>query len=180
MLEWLKTHGFPTSILDLIDVNGAEHRILYDYLATLGSLFIGFNEAIGVPKGNTLLCTWNKMAPERSIFDTVEDKWVPFTERLYDSIPETYTFAQRPVDQQLEMDYFVRSCGLPNHRFIWSTDSISMKHYGWVISETNKLFRGRYTFTPYMPRIKNMGRIEFGFYSIENSDWDILFKRPSA
>lgn len=94
---------------------------------------------------------------ERQIFDTVEKKWIPFTEELLLSIPHTFTYAPRPINNAMQVDYYIRACGLPKHVFIWAVDRIPRNHYG-LIRSCGQQFIGRYTFTPQLPSIKEIGR----------------------
>lgn len=86
------------------------------------------------------------------VYDNVVNSWV--YKRLYE-IPRTYTFAPYPEDVYMELDYFVRSAGLVNHRFVWSSNQhgIPFDLYMGIRSNINKEMRGRYTQCKGLPKI---------------------------
>lgn len=71
----------------------------------------------------------------------------------------------------MEIDYFIRGCGLLKHQFIWSTDAVSKENFAKIASNTNVAFCGRYTLTPWFPQIQKLGRMTRGFYMIDDDDW---------
>lgn len=170
-----RENGYPNDIRDLVKKDGADERVLYSLLAPLGMLFPYFLDPIGVPSQSENFCLPN--GPKRKIFDQEVGEWIWFNAELYESIPNTYSFAPRPIDVHMEMDYFVRSFGLPKHHFIWSDGSkgILREHFGLVRSIQNGKFHGHYTLTPWLPSIKNLGRLMSGFYVTDNEDYEAIF-----
>lgn len=164
----------------LLDKNGAEERLLYALLAPLGMLFSGFYAEIGKPIQSEYFCAPDGL--ERKIFDKGYGEWFWFTDELYESLPKTFTFAPRPIDVNMEMDYFARSFGLSKHHFIWSdnVESIPREHFAALLSKKNDMFHGRYTFTPWLPQIERLGRLEFvtndfRHYVADEEDSDAIF-----
>lgn len=145
---------------------------MYKFLAELGSMFTNFDGPIVVPIGNEILSAWR---PNRMIFDNLEKRWIPYTKEFLESLPRTCTFVPKSTTTEMEMDYFVRACGLPKHVFIWSTNGIDRENFAWIKSGRNMEYRGRYTFTPNLPNISTLGRMEGHFYVMEICDWDIIF-----
>lgn len=141
----------------------------------LGQLFTDFNNPIAKTKGPGFsICDYDSENSE--IYDNVIEEWVPLTTDLYRSIPQTYTFAPQPDHVQMEMEYFIRSAGLLNHSFIWSTISIPRENYLKIRSFTNAAFRGRYTVTPWFPQIDTLGKVEHGFYVINTDGYRIIYR----
>lgn len=163
---------------DLIKTDGQLERAQYALLGLpLGYLFNRFDENISNPKGQQVVCSWK---PGRQIYDTEKGDFVPYTETLIDNIPKTFTFAQRPENAEQEVEYYVRSVSLPKHSFYWSNSmneaGIPFGEYAAIKGFTNKAYRGRYTLTPNLPGIKKLGHYnEFGFYVMDEEDWDLLF-----
>lgn len=166
---------------DLLKVDGQIERAQYGLLnLPIGFLFRNFIGPVSTPRGNDLLCLW-KPNSNREIYDTVLNKSVPYTKELLESIPKTYTFAPRPTDHDIEVEYFARSAGLPKHAWIWSDGVRAMTQatYGLIRSNENAEFHGQYTFTPLLPQIKSLGRWERAgpndIYVIDSDDWEKLF-----
>lgn len=170
-------------IFDLLRIDGQPERSAYflDYGDDTqhSHLFQTIYEQTSVPKGNNIICDW-KEGRQRKIFDTVLGQFVPYTKQLWLSIPKTTTFTKRPRNAEEEVEYFVRSVGLPNHKFFWSDDvqltGLDFNDYAAINGERNKKYRGRYTFTPELPSINRLRRpTKFGF-ELDQTDWEILFK----
>lgn len=168
-------HGFPNDIRTLLNEDACEERVLYTFLAPFGMLFDDFYGIMTAPVQSKNFCSPNDF--KRNIYDKVSGKWVDFTQELYEIIPKTFTFAPRPVNIEMEMDYFVRSFGLPKHHFVWSNklDGIPKEIFAGIRSVKNGMFRGRYTFTPWLPQIEKLGRLYSGFYMCEDDDNCIIF-----
>lgn len=130
---------------------------LYNYVGNLPNCFIGLNGPLAVLNGNRGLFDLPALRP-RQIFDNLENNWVPFTEKLLEDLPFTYTYAPRPINSVMEIDYYIHACGLPKHAFIWSTERLPMEYYGLIRSVCNQQYIGRFTFTPLLPSIKELGR----------------------
>lgn len=162
-------------ILELLCERGAEARVIHSYCGQLGQLFDDFEAPISTPRGAD--CLRILVDGQYWVFDVIEDKWIPLTEQLLDSIPKTYTFAPRPSMVEMEMDYFVRGSGLLKHSFVWSVDAIPKELFAKVASMNNKKFHGRYTVTPWLPRIANLGRISSGWYIVDDEDWAIIYEK---
>lgn len=131
--------------MDLIDPRGADSRIIHLMLGNLGQLFDDFNAPISTPKFASRLRVRDYDSDQHEVFDTVLGEWVPLTEELYNRIPKTYTFAPRPENIEMEMDCFVRGCGLLKHSFVWSVNSIPKEDFEKVASNANIAWCGRYT-----------------------------------
>lgn len=170
-----REHGYVDDIRILINKDAAEDRVIYSLLAPIGMLFSGFLQPIGVPFQNENFCFPN--AVKRKIYDNAYGEWTWFNRDLYDSIPPTFTFAPRPIDVEMELDYFVRSFGLPKHKFIWSDGikAIPIDQFASIFSTKNDIFRGRYTFTPWMPPIASLSKLSFGHYIIDKDDYETIF-----
>lgn len=156
---------------------GAEERAIHLMTGTLGQLFVDLNAPICKLRGAN---DWyiEDTDGQRAVFDTVTGKWVPLTKQLINIIPDTYTFAPRPENVSMELDYFVRGSGLINHSFVWSNPSIPKDLYAVVVTHTNFNFHGRYTVTPWVPKMKNLGRMVKGFYVVSDDDWNFLYGNP--
>lgn len=89
------------------------------------------------------------------VYDMTAQSW---TVKYMYPIPHTYTYAPKPNDVYTELDYYVRSVGLVNHRFIWSSDGIEMNDFAKIASKINISYHGRYTLAPDLPNIKNLVR----------------------
>lgn len=162
----------PT-IIELLKKNGSEARLIYMYSGRLGQLFTNFGAQISTPIGTNLVYVENN--GQRMVFDNMVNAWVPLTEALLESIPNTYTFAPRPESTEMEMDYYARGCGLLKHSFVWSMVQIPKELFAKVATNENIKFRGRYTVTPWLPHISQLGRLIKGWYVIEDDDWTILY-----
>lgn len=152
----------------------SEDRALYSNFGTLGQLFNNFDGPVATPKNaNNWVFFGSDGKP--SVYDTWEKKWVPLTNQLFNIIPNTYTFAPRPENVAMELDYFVRGSGLINHSFVWSHPSISKNEYGLVATHTNITNHGRFTVTPWVPHMNQLGRMQKGFYVLEHEDWNFIY-----
>lgn len=157
------------SMLNLLIPRGGYLRKQYHSYGQLGDLFNNFHEPISAPIGADRINV--KFDAKPMVYDSVAREWIPFTNRLFDDIPPTFTFAPRPIGLVMELDYFVRSAGLVKHSFVWSIDSIPRDLFGRICCQTNIDFRGRYTFTPWLPDIRSMGVLEnSGAYSVSAED----------
>lgn len=173
--HFLRGHQFPATYSDLLKVDGQAERFYYRLLGLpRGFLFNNFENVISSPKNEWMF------SPGREIFDKKLQKCVPITTELLSDIPPTFTFAPRPVDAEQEVEFYVRSAGLPNHSFYWSDNvvntGIDWKRYVQIRGDTNKEFRGRFTLTPLLPQIDGLGNYSRnGYYSMDQNDWDSLF-----
>lgn len=181
LVNFFRNNRFPTSAIDLLKVDGQIERAQYGLLGLpIGFLFNNFNEPISTPRDNDWICAWMPRT-NRRIYDTWLNEWVPYTEELFNSIPKTCTFAPRPTDHEIEVEYFVRSAGLPKHVWIWSdgVQTMSRAIYLFIRGNINAEYRGRYTFTPRLPQIDGLGRWERDgpndIYVIDTNDWEQLF-----
>lgn len=162
----------------MLKTDGQLERAQYELMnLPLGFLFENFDGPISTPKGNAFLCAWR---PDRKIFDTVLNRFVAFTSHLFEEMPATFTFCPKPANAEQEVEYYVRSAGLPKHAFIWSDNiaktGLTWRQYCSIRGETNIHFRGRYTFTPLLPQIKNLGQVnEHGFYEMDQTEWEAIF-----
>lgn len=171
----------PVNIFDLLKADGQWERAQYEFLnLPRGFLFQNFNGRISTPKSNRVICEWSPTVNQK-IFDVEQQKYIPFTEQLWLDIPQTATFTRRPENAEQEVEYFVRSASLPKHSFIWSDDvvntGLSWEEFSSIRGFSNQEFRGRFTFLPYLPNIKDLGHYnKFGFYEMKDDDWDFLFR----
>lgn len=150
-------------------------RLRHTMHGNLGELFRNFDDPISKPRGSNSLVIHDMETDIREIYDNVNEEWIPLTNDLRERIPPTFTFAPRPINVFMELDYFVRGAGLLNHSYIWSVDSIPRENFGKFQSNTNAAFRGRYTVTPWYPQIQTLGKLENGFYVINELDWHKIF-----
>lgn len=162
-------------MLEILSPNGAQKRMLHTVLGYLGQLFQNFDDPVTAPKGSRKLFVFDETKQRYEVFDNVLGEWIPLDLELYNNIPETYTFAPKPETIEMELDYFVRGAGLLKHNFVWAVDAIPPDIYRKVRSGTNQAYRGRYTLTPWLPQIAGLGRMECGFYSIDEDDWQKTF-----
>lgn len=161
------------TIISLLKEDGAEDRLIFLYAGQVGQLFANFGGQISTPHGtNEVFVERNG---QRIVFDNVLDTWVPLTEKLLETIPNTYTFAPKPESREMEMDYFARGCGLIKHSFVWSMDQIPKDLFAKVASNTNIAFRGRYTVTPWLPHISRIGQLINGWFVTEDDDFKVLY-----
>lgn len=174
-----QANRFPVHLSDLLKIDGQPERAQYEFLnLPRGYLFDRFNGPISNPRGQEVVCVWK---PGREVFDTVLQTHVSFTEELYLNLPNTFTFTLKPEDDQQEVEYFVRAIGLPKHSFVWSNDvdrtGISCENYSAIRGDSNKAYRGRFTFTPHLPGIKELGHHdENGFYTMDEAEWEAIFQ----
>lgn len=162
--------------MKLLSPKGAQERVIHIMIGTLGQLFDDITAPIAIPKSARKLRVYDCEKEEHQIFDTHANQWIKLSKELYDSIPNTFTFAPRPTNLDMELDYFVRGCGLLKHSFIWSLDSIPKSVFEKIASKSNTDCRGRYTLTPWLPPISRLGRMERGFYVMNNADWMIIYE----
>ena len=148
-------------------------RALHVINGTLGELFKDFDEPITAPKGTNTIFIEDPRNGKLEVFDNFENRWVSAT--ILESISPTFTFAPKPTNVYMELDYFLRGAGLPKHSYIWSTDSIPVDVFYSIRSDQNNFFRGRYTVTPWLPQIAKLGRIYEGFYETDDDDWELTF-----
>lgn len=165
-----RQNGYPDDIWDLVKRDGEEDRSLYRLLAPFGHLFDGIYRSVGKPARSVIIFEAFLKEKNRKIYDNSLRDWISFSPDFFESLPMTYTFAQRPINTDMEVDYFCRSFGLPKHRFIWSDDhkdglnGVTLDLFASLKSTKNTTYRGRYTFTPWMPKIENLGTLLNGFY----------------
>lgn len=175
IILWILYLMFQSYILDLLNPHCAEKRVIHKIFGNLGELFMDLNAPIAIPKGSNKLRLIDLKTGQYQVFDTQDNKWLTLNQELLDSIPKTYTYAPRPQNVDMELDYFVRGCGLVKHHFIWSVDALPKDDFAKITSNTNIAWRGRYTMTPWMPRIQNLGRMSGGFYELDNDDWAKIY-----
>lgn len=164
-----------STVLKLLDPKTSNARVFHSLFGHVGQLFQNFDEAIAIPKGNTRMKIIDPNRNQNEVFDNNANQWVPLTDDLFRSIPKTFTFAPKPVNVDMELDYYVRGAGLIKHSFIWATDAILKEHFSKIASNKNKEFIGRYTLTPWMPKISNLGRMLNGWYVIDDEDWEVMY-----
>lgn len=164
-------------VLKLLSPQGAEDRCIYELTGNLGQLFKNFNDPISSPFFTEKLRILDVDTQKHVVFDTISQSWVELTNELLDSIPKTYTFASRPESVRMELDYFLRGCGLIKHSFIWSVDNIPKASFAKLRSQSNLDFHGRYTATPWLPQIKKLGRMIHGWYIIDDDDWNKIYRK---
>lgn len=173
---------FPATFWDIIDLDGQECRASYEILAErLGALFIDFDGVTSVPIGNNIIGKWYSDRPQRMIFDCFTEEWIPFTPNFYQSMAPTFTYVPRPATIHMELDYYVRSVSIPKHSFIWSDRQLlNRDNFGDIQSNGNKLNRCRYTLSPHLPWLCNIGKFNNGRYEISAGDMDLLYERRTA
>lgn len=167
--------NIPTkSLAKLLDIKGAEERAIHLNNGVLGQLFVNLDAPVSKVKGAN---QWyiEDTDGQPAVYDTWTDKLVPLTKQIINIIPETYTYAPRPQNVDMELDYFVRGSGLINHTFIWSSPSIPKDIFATFATHTNFSFLGRYTVTPWVPKINNLGQMVNGFYVMEDEDWVFMY-----
>lgn len=180
-INMVQQFNYPGTFWNLIDLDGARCRGAYKFFAThLGSLFRNFDDEISIPIGNITIGRWFPDNPQRMIYDCFLDEWVPYTQLLFESIPPTYTFAERPINIEMELDYYLRGVCAPKHQFIWSVDAIPKDDFSKVAAELNQAYRCRYTFAPYLPWLCNMNQTENGRYVASARDLALIYKVRSA
>lgn len=160
------------SIPEMLHQHAGSFRYQYTFYGRFGSLFTNIDEPIAKPAGaDQLRLVDINGNVQNVIFDTEYDEWVPLTAELLHQIPETFTYAPKPISCEMELDYFVRSAGLIKHAFIWSGDAISRNDFAKIRSQSNAIYRGRYTLTPWLPQIGTLGVLdEIGIYAISEGD----------
>lgn len=161
--------------MELLHPKGGVKRTMHTMLGTLGQLFINFDAPIARTLGSDRIRARDEGSCQAEVFDNAIGEWIPMTPELFEAIPRTYTFAPQPDSVLMELDYFVRGAGLLKHAFVWATNSIPAETYCMVRCDTNKKFRGRYTVTPWLPSIHNLGQNIGGDYFISDEDWDVIF-----
>ncbi|XP_055307484.1 uncharacterized protein LOC129571693 [Sitodiplosis mosellana] len=154
---------------------GAEARAMHELTGTLGQLFDGLDNPIASPIGTNDIFVWDQHKDAYLVYDNFTEDWVKLTNSLYESIPPTYTMVPRPQNVQMEMDYFVRGVGLLKHAYVWSIDGIPKDVFPKIASTSNAFYRGRYTVLPWMPNVHSIGRMEKGFYVLDDEDWEKLY-----
>lgn len=107
------------------------------------------------------------------MFDNTFDEWVPFDPK---NVPMTYTYAPRPQNVMMELDYLLRTVALVNHKYIWVDDAdygISRAVYSLIGSRTNRNFLGRFTVARNMPKIFNIAKMTArGFIEHDQSEFE--------
>lgn len=173
---FLKANIYRPNIIELLNPRRADARVIHGMLGTLGQLFDDINAPIATPKSVKRLRVRDCESGHYEVFDTEVGEWVHLTEELYNRIPRTFTFAPRPENAGMELDYFVRGCGLVKHSFVWSVNPIPRDVFEKVASNMNITWCGRYTLTPWFPRVQNLGRMMHGFYIMDDDDWRKIYK----
>lgn len=166
---------YRPQIFEMTSPQGGEERTVHTMLGRLGQLFRHFDRPISTPRGANQFRVFDNTNGRFEVFDKVLNNWVALDDEMLEHIPHTYTFAPKPVNKHMELDYFVRGVGLLKHSFIWSTKSIPKDHFALLKSIKNRDFNGRYTVTPWLPQIENLGRLEHGFYVIHTDDWLLTY-----
>lgn len=180
-VNFVQQTNYPGTLWDLIDLDGAPCREAYTVFAGhLGTLFRNFDDAISIPIGNITIGKWYPDEPTRMIFDCFNDEWLPYTQELFQSIPPTFTFAEKPINIHMELDYFLRSVCAPKHHFVWSVDAIPQQNYALVASQLNQAYRCRYTFAPYLPWPCDIKKLENGRYNASAADLALIYRNRSA
>lgn len=148
------------SIPEVLNPNGGKLRKYYIFFGELGRLFTNFHDPIAIPKGADNIHVIDKSDKYAVIYDNFIDDWIPLTDEMIENTAKTYTYAPKPITLEMELDYFVRSAGLIKHAFIWSGNMIPRDNFAKIRNQYNANFRGRYTFTPWLPQIHSLGVLD--------------------
>lgn len=150
----------------MVNARTADERLTYMIFGRLGQLIPSLtgpnatgaiiNDFVTHNVGQDVL----NADPIVDVFDTEQKRWVRV---LFNDIPWTYSFVPKPHNTVFELDYWVRSCGLVKHQFIWSVPSIPAATFARVSAPQNREMLGRYTTMPWLPLIKDLIRFESGF-----------------
>lgn len=166
-------------IIRLLHSKGDMVRLHYSIFGKLGDLFRNFDGPIAIPKGTNKIVAKDEDSGESQVYDRFINQWVPFTDSLLESIPPTFSYVPKPTNLDLEVDYFVRSAGLIKHAFVWSDshekEGIPWEQFCQIRGSRNIKYRGRFTLTPWLPRIEKMARMENGCYIVSEKDWKIIY-----
>lgn len=169
----IQAHSYEPDILKLLGPREPEERVVHTLLGTLGQLFQDFDAPIATPKCTNKIIVEDAYSGRMEIYDNFENRWTSL--KVLESIPSTFTFAPKPTNLLMELDYFLRGAGLVKHSFVWASESIPVDVFYDIRSDRNNFFRGRYTVTPWLPKISNLGRMSDGFYEIDDMDWKLTF-----
>lgn len=114
---------------------------------------------------------WNVVASH--IFDNTDKKWIKYDPEL---IPDTYTLVPAPSNVLIELDYFVRSIHVVNHRYVWALPEFEEKGMpreilGKLFTNSNQKNQGRYIFREQVPTLQNPARmVKFRFVEQDQKD----------
>lgn len=97
----------------------------------------------------------DKETGKEVMFDNILGRWVPYEPEW---VPWTYSMATAPKNVSVELDYFVRSTALVNHKFIWAMDQIPINVFEKLKSRTNHDFIGRFVIKRWYPTVLEPGR----------------------
>lgn len=89
-------------------------------------------------------------------------------------IVRTYSFLPVPQNKAMELDYFVRTCGLINHEIIWSKQQIPRSVFAQINSNTNIEAIAKFTITPWLPTAEGVCKF-LGNGFMEYNDSDFIF-----
>lgn len=95
----------------------------YLFFGEVGSLF---DIETGQPKNIAIMEPNDNCDTLYKVFDNKIGQW---TDKYLFEIPKTATYAPMPTNLLSELDYYIRSAALVNHKFVWSTTSINAHAY---------------------------------------------------
>lgn len=115
-----------------------------------------------------------KDADGYKMFDRNVMEWVEYDRTI---VPWTYSYAPKPTNVMLELDYFLRSAPLVNHKYIWvdrpDERGIDRNIFAMVNSITNYEFFGRFSVAPFMPPISTIATMTpNGFIEQNQSEFE--------
>lgn len=138
------------NFLGLIDSRSNIERLRYLLYGKVGQLL---DHSTGEVINELKIQLHNEPEEICHVYDMNAKSWTIMY--MYE-IPYTYSYLPEPLDVYTELDYYVRSVGLVNHRFIWSSeDQLTKNDFAKIASRDNHNYHGRYTLAPELPSIKN-------------------------
>lgn len=164
----------PVSTFDLLWRNAGLKRTYQSCFGQIGELFKNFDGIASRPRCNIRILA--EKQTNGMVFDNLEKEWVRLTDELIDETPPSFTYSPKPFNLDMELDYFLRSAGLIKHMYVWSVDGgIPREMYAAINSSKNKVSLGRYTVLPWAPSIKELPRIQNGFFINSANDRRIIY-----
>lgn len=119
-----------------------------------------------------------ELADISQVYDNLSEKWLDY---MPGEIIRTYSLAPPPGNLKIELDYFIRSWPLVNHRYIWADASFG--RFGMprdiacmLFSNENNRNVGRYTIRPELPTLNHVARmVKHNFIEQDVRDMPRLF-----
>lgn len=142
-----------SAIMNIDDVNGRREHV---EKGRLGDLLFDPNSSESVRR--YMLASFDPNTDEPRMFDKKHGVWIPYDPWR---VPKTYSMVPAPQDVVTELDLFIRSVPLVNHKYIWAPDTgkIPANIFGKLKSNTNQTMIGRFTIAPEMPSIDHLDKL---------------------